>query len=88
MIEYIKAFWDVAQFGLRAAFGTLESGVQIPPSRPGVIGQWIKIMISWINFIIMLISAFLFSYYYIKSVGPAALEKKIGNAAYPQMWKI
>jgi len=38
-------------------------------------------MISWINFIIMIISALLFSYFYIKSVGPAALEKKIGKTA-------
>jgi protein-S-isoprenylcysteine O-methyltransferase Ste14 len=39
-------------------------------------------MISWINFIIMIISALLFSYFYIKSVSPAALEKKIGKIAY------
>jgi protein-S-isoprenylcysteine O-methyltransferase Ste14 len=39
-------------------------------------------MIAWINFIVMLISAFLFSYFYIKSVSPAALEKKIGKIAY------
>jgi len=39
-------------------------------------------MISWINFTAMLVSAFLFSYFYIKSVGPAALEKKIGKTAY------
>jgi protein-S-isoprenylcysteine O-methyltransferase Ste14 len=40
-------------------------------------------MIAWINFAVMLISAFLFSYLYIKSVRPAALEKKMGKAAYP-----
>ncbi len=39
-------------------------------------------MISWINFATMLISAFLFSYFYIRSVGPAALEKKVGKIAY------
>lgn len=39
-------------------------------------------MIPWFNFIVMLISALLFSYFYIKSVGPAALEKKIGKIAY------
>ncbi len=39
-------------------------------------------MIAWINFIVMLISAFLFSYFYIKSVYPAALEKNIGKIAY------
>ena len=38
-------------------------------------------MISWINFTVMLISAFHFSYLYIKSVSPATLEKKIGKAA-------
>ena len=32
----------------------------------------------------MLISVYLFSYFYIKSVSPAALEKKIGKAAYPR----
>jgi protein-S-isoprenylcysteine O-methyltransferase Ste14 len=39
-------------------------------------------MIAWINFIVMLVSAFLFSYFYIKSVRPAALEKKVGKIAY------
>jgi len=38
-------------------------------------------MISWINLTVMLISVYLFSYFYIKSVGPAALEKKIGKTA-------
>jgi hypothetical protein len=33
-------------------------------------------MIAGINFIVMLVSALLFSYFYVKSVGPAALEKK------------
>jgi protein-S-isoprenylcysteine O-methyltransferase Ste14 len=41
-------------------------------------------MISWINLTVMLISVYLFSYFYIKSVSPAALEKKIGKAAYPR----
>jgi protein-S-isoprenylcysteine O-methyltransferase Ste14 len=41
-------------------------------------------MIPWINLTVMLISAFLFSYFYIKSVSPDALEKKIGKAAYPR----
>lgn len=39
-------------------------------------------MISWINFTVMLISSSLFSYFYIKSVSPAALEKKVGKIAY------
>lgn len=41
-------------------------------------------MIAWLNFMAVLISAFLFSYFYMKSVGPAALEKKIGKIAYPR----
>jgi len=44
-------------------------------------------MISWTNFSVMLVSAFLFSCFYIKSVGPAALEKKIGKAAYSRCGK-
>lgn len=39
-------------------------------------------MITYINFIVMLVSALLFSYFYVKSVGPAVLEKKIGKIAY------
>jgi len=39
-------------------------------------------MIAWINFIVLIVSAPLFLYFYVKSVGPAALEKKIGEAAY------
>ena len=41
-------------------------------------------MIVYINFIVMLVSALLFSYFYVKSVGPAVLEKKIGKIAYPR----
>ena len=39
-------------------------------------------MISWINFGILVISSFLFTFFYVKSVGPAALEKRIGVSAY------
>jgi protein-S-isoprenylcysteine O-methyltransferase Ste14 len=39
-------------------------------------------MFAWVNFTVMLISIFLFSYFYIKSVEPVALEKKIGKIAY------
>lgn len=39
-------------------------------------------MIGWINFILLVVSAFLFLYFYVKSVSPAALEKKIGEVAY------
>jgi len=41
-------------------------------------------VIVYINFIVMLVSALLFSYFYVKSVGPAVLEKKIGKIAYPK----
>ncbi|MCP4539640.1 MAG: hypothetical protein GY832_21090 [Chloroflexi bacterium] len=40
-------------------------------------------MIAWINFAMMVVSTLLCLYFYVKSVGPAALEKKIGTAAYP-----
>lgn len=39
-------------------------------------------MIAWINFAILVVSSVLFSYFYVKSVGPAALEKRIGPSAY------
>ncbi|MCD1295860.1 hypothetical protein CUJ83_12725 [Methanocella sp. CWC-04] len=39
-------------------------------------------MIEWINVIIMTATCLLSFYFYIKSVGPAALEKKIGKNAY------
>ena len=39
-------------------------------------------MIAWINLIVMIASAFLMLYFYVKSVSPAALEKKIGDSAY------
>jgi protein-S-isoprenylcysteine O-methyltransferase Ste14 len=39
-------------------------------------------MIEFINFMGMISSSLLSSYYYIKSVQPAALEKKIGEKAY------
>ena len=40
------------------------------------------VMIAWINFIVLIVSALLFLFFYVKSVSPAALEKKIGEAAY------
>jgi protein-S-isoprenylcysteine O-methyltransferase Ste14 len=40
-------------------------------------------MITWINLAVMVVSTLLFLYFYVKSVGPAALEKRIGAAAYP-----
>jgi protein-S-isoprenylcysteine O-methyltransferase Ste14 len=39
-------------------------------------------MNPWINLIVMILSSVLFVWLYIKSVGPAALEKKIGPSAY------
>ena len=39
-------------------------------------------MIEWINFIILLIATAFMSFFYIKSVGPAKLEQKIGEKAY------
>lgn len=39
-------------------------------------------MIAWINSISLIVSASLFLYFYVKSVGPAALQKKIGEIAY------
>ena len=41
-----------------------------------------EIVIAWINMAVLIISALLFLYFYVKSVGPAALEKKIGEIAY------
>ena len=43
-----------------------------------------EIMIAWINMAVLIISALLFLYFYVKSVSPAALEKKIGDIAYPR----
>ena len=40
-------------------------------------------MIEWLNFIFLLVLCLMLSmYFYIKSVGPAALEQKIGEVAY------
>ena len=39
-------------------------------------------MIEWINFAVLVLSTLGFTYFYIKSVGPAALEEKKGEAAY------
>jgi protein-S-isoprenylcysteine O-methyltransferase Ste14 len=39
-------------------------------------------MIAWINFTVLIISTLLTLYFYVKSVGPAALEQKIGPGAY------
>jgi protein-S-isoprenylcysteine O-methyltransferase Ste14 len=39
-------------------------------------------MIAWINFVVLIAMTLLTLVFYIKSVGPAALERKIGPAAY------
>ncbi len=39
-------------------------------------------MISWINVAVLMASSFLFTLFYVKSVSPAALEKRIGASAY------
>ena len=39
-------------------------------------------MIPWINFAVLIASSFVFTVFYVKSAGPAALEKSIGPSAY------
>lgn len=39
-------------------------------------------IIAQTNFAVLIISAVLFTYFYVRSVGPAALEKKVGEVAY------
>lgn len=39
-------------------------------------------MIEWLNIILLVASSILFLYFYIRSVSPAKLEKKIGEIAY------
>ena len=39
-------------------------------------------MIPWINFAVLITSSCLFTVFYVKSVGLAALEKSIGPSAY------
>jgi len=41
------------------------------------------LVIEWINFIALVMSTVLMAHFYIKSVGPAALEKEVGESAYP-----
>ncbi len=38
-------------------------------------------MTPWINLICLIIATKLFLYFYVKSVGPAALKKRIGKRA-------
>jgi protein-S-isoprenylcysteine O-methyltransferase Ste14 len=39
-------------------------------------------VLSWINFLILVVSSILFSLFYVWSVRPAALEKRVGLSAY------
>ncbi len=39
-------------------------------------------MIPWLNFGILIASSFLFTLFYVKSVSPATLERRIGPSAY------
>ena len=41
-------------------------------------------VIEWINFLVLVVATILFLYFYVRSVGPAQLEKKIGEGAYPK----
>jgi len=43
-------------------------------------------LIEWINFIVMISSSFLLTIFYIKSVRPALLEKKIGEVAFKKCY--
>jgi hypothetical protein len=44
-------------------------------------------MIPWINFIVLITSSVLFTIFYVKSVSPCALEKKIGQSAFQKCAK-
>ena len=39
-------------------------------------------MTAWLNFSVLIASSFLFTVFYVRSVGPAALEERIGPSAY------
>ncbi len=41
-------------------------------------------VIEWLNIIVLVVSSILFLYFYVRSVSPAQLEKKIGESAYPK----
>jgi len=40
------------------------------------------VVVARVNFLTLIISSVLFTYYYVKSAGPAALEQQIGETAY------
>ncbi|MFX1561465.1 MAG: methyltransferase family protein [Promethearchaeota archaeon] len=41
-------------------------------------------VLEWLNIIVLVVSSILFPYFYVRSVSPAQLEKKIGESAYPK----
>jgi hypothetical protein len=40
------------------------------------------VMSGYMKFVVLVVSSFVELYFYVKSVGPAALEKRIGEIAY------
>ena len=44
--------------------------------------MWQPQLIPWLNFGVLIASSFLFTLFYVKSVSPAALEKRIDHSAY------
>jgi len=42
----------------------------------------VDVMVSWVNFAVLIVSSLIILYFYVKSVKPAALEKKIGEIAH------
>lgn len=40
------------------------------------------IVIAWVNMAVLVVAALLFLHFYVRSVSPAALEKRIGETAY------
>ncbi|MFB0516858.1 MAG: isoprenylcysteine carboxylmethyltransferase family protein [Candidatus Neomarinimicrobiota bacterium] len=44
-------------------------------------------MVAWINALVLVIATKLFLYFYVRSVGPAALERRVGERAWRRcMW--
>lgn len=42
----------------------------------------VRDVIAWVNLGVLIVSAILFLYFYVRSVSPATLEKRIGEVAY------
>lgn len=63
----------------------MRSQAAFRPDRPADASQSPGdpfMIIAWTNFAVMLLAALLTLHFYVKSVGPAALEKRIGPVAY------